>query len=176
MNERIFDILTLSIPALLIFLTVYTVLTKQYKKEERIRYFELKKQQGKESLPIRLQAFERLTLLMHRIAPENLIPRMHTSSNDVKHFSYTLLKTIKSEYEHNITQQIYVSHQTWEAITLYKDNLTKLVREQTAALNPDEQSLKLSEAILNTIIEQPELLNYNQVMHLLKKEVKDTFI
>lgn len=176
MNEIILDIVKNTLPALIVFLTVYIMLDKQAKKEERLRLFELKKRHSKESLPIRLQAYERLMLLLYRISPENLIPRTQNASMDVKTFSFALLKTIKTELEHNITQQVYVSAETWGAIELYKNELMGLIQEKATGLNPNEPCLKLSEAVLTHLMESPLSISKQEVVLQLKKEVKDLFI
>lgn len=176
MNEIILDIIKFSVPALIVFFTVFLMLRFQFKKEEKMRFFELKKKHSKESLPIRLQAYERLTLFMYRIAPENLIPRTQNASLSVKSYTYNLLKTIKSEFEHNITQQVYVSSRTWDAIEVYKDKLISLIKEKSLEANPNDPCLALSELILNHIIENPNILEEQEVNILLKKEVKEMFL
>lgn len=176
MNEIILDIIKYTIPALIVFLTVYTMLDKQAKKEERLKFFELKKRHSKESLPVRLQAYERLMLLLYRISPENLLPRTQNTSMDVKMFSFTLLKTIKTEFEHNITQQVYVSSETWIAIEKYRDELMGLIQEKAIETNPNDPCLKLSEAILSHLISSPLSISKTDVVLKLKKEVNDLFI
>lgn len=176
MTEIILDIIKFSTPALIVFLTVYVMLTKQAQKEERLRIFELKKKHSKESLPIRLQAYERLTLFMHRIAPENLLPRTQNVSLNVKSYSLILLQTIKSEFEHNITQQVYVSNDTWTAVVAYKDDLGNLIRQKASEINPDEPSFKLVESILTSLIEDPEIIQKQEVLSKIQREVKQMFI
>lgn len=176
MTEIILDIIKFSAPALIVFLTVYTMLTKQAKKEERIRIFELKKKHSQESLPIRLQAYERLTLFLYRISPENLLPRTQDTSMNVKTFSILLLQTIKSEFEHNITQQVYVSTATWACVAQYRIALENFIREKATELNPEEPGFKLAEAILTSLMDDPQLLSQNTAAAQIKKEVKQMFI
>ena len=176
MDIIILDIIKFTLPALIVFLTVFTMLTKQANKEEKLKLYELKSKQAKEALPLRLQAFERITLLLHRLAPENLIPRVQTPSSNVKTFSVALLKTIKSEFEHNITQQIYLSNTTWNRLYQYRADLEALIREKASEINPDESGIKLSEAILQAIIDNPQLLGYQDTMKTIKREVKELFI
>ena len=176
MNEIILDIVKFSLPALIVFLTVFVMLTKQAKKEEKLRFFELKKKHSKESLPIRLQAYERITLLMYRIAPENLIPRIQNPSLSVKMLTFSLLKTIKSEFEHNITQQVYVSSKTWAAIEEYKERLILLIKEKSLEVDPNDPCLALSEAVLQHLMQNPNFLEEQEVSTMLKKEVKELFL
>lgn len=176
MIENILDILKYTLPAIIVLLTVYVMLTKQAKKEEKFRLFELKKKHSKESLPIRLQAYERLTLFLYRIAPENLLPRSQNASLDVKGFSLVLLQIIKSEFEHNITQQVYVSSATWYSVVKYKEDLGNLIRTKAQTLDPNEPGFKLVEAILTDLMDDPEILEQRTVLSKIKKEVKQMFI
>lgn len=176
MTEIILDIIKFSAPALLVVLTVYTMLTKQAKKEEKLRIYELKKKHSQESLPIRLQAYERLTLFLYRISPENLLPRTQSTSMNVKEFSIVLLKTIKSEFEHNITQQVYVSSATWASLVQYRGSLENFIREKATELNPEEPGFKLAESILTSLMEDPNQLDQNIALSQIKREVKQMFI
>ena len=176
MTEIILDIIKFSAPALIVFLTVYTMITKQAKKEEKLRIFELKKKHSQESLPIRLQAYERLTLFLYRISPENLLPRTQSVSINVKDFSIVLLKTIKSEFEHNITQQVYVSAETWGSVFQYRMELENFIREKATELNPEEPGFKLAEAILTSLMDDPQLLSQDVTAAQIKREVKQMFI
>jgi hypothetical protein len=152
------------------------MLDKQAKKEERIRFFELKKKHSKESLPIILQAFERLTLLIYRISLENVVPRTQNTSLTVKSYTYVLLKTIKTEFEHNITQQMYVSTKTWEEIEKYKNDIIAIIKEKSLDLDPDGPGLNLAEALLGHVISNPNTFNNQELMTMLKKEVKQMFL
>lgn len=176
MTEIILDIIKFSAPALIVFLTVYTMLSKQGKKEERLKIYELKKQHSQESLPIRLQAYERLTLFLYRISPDNLLPRTQNASMNVKSFSIVLLKTIKSEFEHNITQQVYVSSATWGSVIQYRLALENFIRETANTLNPEEPGIKLAEAILTSLMDDPQLLSQQTALSQIKREVKEMFI
>lgn len=176
MIENILDILKYTLPAIIVLVTVYVMLTKQSQKEEKFRLFELKKKHSKESLPIRLQAYERLTLFLYRIAPENLLPRTQNTSMNVKGFALVLLQTIKSEFEHNITQQVYVSSSTWYSVVKYKDDLGNLIREKAQELDPNEPAFKLVESILTTLMDDADVLEQQTVLSKIKKEVKQMFI
>ena len=76
--------------------------------------------------PIRLQAYERMVLFMERINPESLILRTHQDGLNAKEFHVRLIKSIREEYEHNITQQMYVSVGAWNMVTNAKNNIVKL--------------------------------------------------
>lgn len=176
MTEIVLDIIKFSAPAIIVFLTVYILLDKQAKKEEKLRVYELKKKHSQESLPIRLQAHERLALFLYRISPENLLPRTQNASMNVKTFSIVLLKTIQSEFEHNITQQIYVSTATWVSVMQYRMQLEAFIREKATELNPEEPGFKLAEAILTSLMADPSLLDQKESLSQIRREVRSMFI
>ena len=74
-----------------------------------------------EQLPLRIQAYERLILFCERISIPNALLRLNSEEMDQVHLKNALLIAIQKEYEHNLTQQIYVSGPLWEMITLLKD-------------------------------------------------------
>jgi hypothetical protein len=88
--------------------------------------------------PIRLQAYERLTLFLERITPGNLISRVHKSGMSAKLLQAELLKAIRTEYEHNLAQQIYISPGAWELIKNAKEETIKLIN--TAAINVSDEA------------------------------------
>ena len=95
---------------------------------------------------------------------------------NVKTQTFALLKTIKTEYEHNITQQVYVSTKTWEAIETYKNDLIAIIKEISLELDPESPSLNLSQALLGYVVENPNTFNNYELMNMLKKEVKQLFL
>ncbi len=87
------------------------------------------------STPLKLQAYERLILLADRIALPNLISRSNQPGLNVQEMQHLLVQTIRQEFEHNITQQIYVSHEAWDAIRNLKEQ-NMLIVNQVASFLP----------------------------------------
>src|ERR671938_29795 len=87
-----------------------------YLKEKKSLSRPVEKPDSKTTLPLKLQAYERLVLLADRIALPNLISRVNDTGMSAKEMQVILTQTIKQEFEHNVTQQIYVSQEAWEAI------------------------------------------------------------
>src|SRR6516225_9007725 len=71
--------------------------------------------------PLQLQAYERLILLVDRIALPNVISRTSAAGLSARDMQIVLTQTIRTEFEYNVTQQIYVSHESWEAVRNLKD-------------------------------------------------------
>ena len=95
-----------------------------------------------------LQAYERLTLLADRISLKNLVTRMHSTSFTAEEFQAGLIETIRNEYEHNITQQIYINPEVWKAVTNMKEQNIYIINQLAAAIPPAANALELSKIIL----------------------------
>jgi len=99
-------------------------------------------------LPLKLQACERITLYLDRISPESLIMRNHRTGMTALDIQRELLKNIREEFEHNLSQQIYVNAQTWEAIKYAKDEMTKLTKLAGTQVETSTSALAYSETFL----------------------------
>jgi hypothetical protein len=95
-----------------------------------------------------LQAYERLTLLADRITLKNLVTRMHSTNLTAAELQAGLVETIKNEYEHNITQQMYINPEVWKAITNLKEQNVYIINQLAATLPPHANAVDLSKIIL----------------------------
>ncbi len=146
--EYIIDILKITLPALLVLWAAYGTMTRFLSREEQKRGAEHKV--NKEALALRLKAYERLTLFLERINPENLIQRMDSDNENCADLQINLLKTIRWEYEHNLTQQLYVSDEAWSAILMAKESLKQLINASMTGVDPNGASLSLAQIIIET--------------------------
>ncbi|MGP1363008.1 MAG: hypothetical protein ACTTKZ_04910 [Bacteroides sp.] len=105
------------------------------------------------TLPIRLQAYERLTLLMERISPENLLIRCEMGDYSAKEYEMALLADIRQEWEHNLSQQIYVSNEVWQQVRQAKGNVSKMVSMCGEKVHPASPANELSKMILAMLLE-----------------------
>jgi hypothetical protein len=101
---------------------------------------------GNSLLP--LQAYERLTLLADRISLKNLVTRMHSGNFTTAELQAGLVETIRTEYEHNITQQIYINPEVWKAVTNLKEQNIFIINQLAASIPPNSNAVELSKLIL----------------------------
>jgi hypothetical protein len=146
--QEIVELLKYIIPSLVTGGLVYYLFTAFYRREESSRMLKYKTEVNKTTLPIRMQACERLTLLMERISPVTLVMRVNTSGVTAKMLHAELLKTIRSEFDHNVTQQIYVSRTTWEAVRNAKEETVKLVNMAGSRMDENAKGTDLAQTIL----------------------------
>ncbi|MBC7887597.1 MAG: hypothetical protein H7Z13_06890 [Ferruginibacter sp.] len=104
---------------------------------------------GNSLLP--LQAYERLTLLADRIALKNLVTRMHSTVLSATELQAGLVETIRNEYEHNITQQMYINPEVWKAVTNMKEQNIFIINQLAEALPPKANAMELSKLILEYV-------------------------
>lgn len=136
-------------PLAIVFLFVYYMLKAFFDQFEKNRKQEFRMKFSDQILPLRLQAYERLTLFLERIKPESMILRVNRPGMSVLELQKALLQTIREEYEHNLSQQIYVSTTAWAMINAARQSMLQLVSSQANELNPDEPANELATDILD---------------------------
>jgi len=146
--EYLIDILKITLPALLVLWATYSTMTRFFEREENRAKDPNEK--NKETLTLRLKAYERLTLFLERINPDQLIQRTQSPTMNCGELQLKLLKTIRSEYEHNLTQQLYVSDEAWDAIRLAKESISQLINTSMANIEADAPSLNLAQQLIET--------------------------
>lgn len=127
MNDPVVQVLVAILPSLVVFLTAFYLIKQFMGSRTSERIADLKKEDHKQVLPLRLQAYERITLYLERIQPGPLVLRVHTSSMDARDLQQALVSTIREEYEHNMAQQIYVSDRAWARVKQAKEETIRLV-------------------------------------------------
>ena len=125
-----------------------------------------------QTLPLQLQAYERLILLVDRIALPSVISRSNQSGIELKEMQYLLVNSIKQEYEHNVTQQIYVSSEAWDAVRNLKEQNIHIINQVASFLPPDASGTDLNKHLLEMIVNNPKVSLHNVVSEVLSYEAK----
>ena len=168
------QVLLYTLPSLVVFLTAYLMMRTYLEKEDKQLRLQLLLENSKKLTPIRLQAYERLVLLMERIAPESLIPRVYEKNMTPEQFHYVLITTIRKEYEHNLSQQIYVSSRAWNAVKAAKENIIKLINTVASDPTAKQDVQKMSRIIIETYA-SVEQTPTDAAIEILKSEVQEIF-
>lgn len=172
MNEvllQVLEILKYIIPALVVFITIYFMMKKHYQQQYNLRLLEYRQQEAKNILPLKLQAYERLSLFCERIRPDQLIFRLNSSQMKAGDLRTAILISVQKEYEHNLTQQIYVSDSLWKIITLAKNEVINSVTSTSTA--SDQSSNQLAEEVINGF-QSLKINPLNQAQLAIKKEIE----
>src|SRR5476649_2344211 len=91
-------------------------------RSENIQLIELKKTISNQTLPLRLQAYERIVLFIERVNPANLLIRLNGTAFPAAELHSLIVAEIRNEYQHNVTQQLYVSARAWAVVKRMKDD------------------------------------------------------
>jgi len=147
--ETALEILKYILPALIVFATVYFMMKRYLDMQYSTEVLRFKQAQADKTLPVKLQAYERLAMLCERISLDNLSYRLSGSNLDSKSLSNAMLIAIQQEYEHNMSQQVYVSAKLWEIITVAKNQMQSIVTAAAA----DPRAISSPAAYLNKCME-----------------------
>ncbi|OQD43562.1 DUF7935 family protein [Croceivirga radicis] len=151
-TENILQLFGFLLPAVVTGVVAFYFFKMHTKNEEGRRRYLLHKNTTKDTLPIRLQAYERMALFLERIAINNLVVRVHPVGQDKSNYENLLIKQIENEFDHNLSQQIYMTDQCWNIIKAAKNATIQAIR--SAAMSESDTADKLREDILNQSMEK----------------------
>ncbi|MGL2967101.1 hypothetical protein [Flavobacterium sp. XGLA_31] len=167
-TDKLLELAFYTLPALITGGVAYYFFQMFVQNEEKKRHFLLMRENQKHSLPLRLQAYERLALFLERINPAKLLIRVAPLNDDKVAYQNLLIHHIEQEYEHNLAQQIYISDDCWTMIITAKNTIIQHIRKTTLdASIPDAD--KLRETILSTLLQDETATNV--ALTYLKSEV-----
>jgi hypothetical protein len=152
-TSQLIQLLFYTIPALITGVIAYLFFSKHTANEDGRRRFLLHKDSQKHALPLRLQAYERLVLFLERIHPAKLLIRVTPQSSDKNAYEDYLVMQIEQEFEHNLTQQIYISAESWDIITTAKNATIQLIRKSNMSEKVDSAN-KLREVMLTDLFDK----------------------
>ena len=151
--NKIIELLSYTIPAIVTGLVAMYFFKQQSANDQQKRLFQLKKEGQNIGLPLRLQAYERLTIFLERISPNKLLVRIKPTGKDKIKYGEQLIAIIDQELDHNLAQQIYVSETAWKAVVTAKNVMIKVIR--TAMENDQVQDVNgLREEVLKGSIKK----------------------
>ena len=163
------EVLKYCIPALIVLLATWIVMHKLFNNEQQKREWELKRASQKEISPIRLRAYERLALMLERTQPEHMLMELEVATMTVQQVQQRLLQTIRLEFDHNMSQQIYVSEPVWEQIMAARGQMMAFVTAMAVQLPPESTSLDYAKVLLTAYSTNGETAN-EKALRALKEE------
>ena len=156
------------VPSLIIAVTAYFIVRYFIENEQKKRILELKYTAKAQILPMRLQAYERMAMFLERIEPNQLIFRVNNPELTAYQMQTILLATIRSEYEHNLSQQIYISAEVWDAIKNAKERVVNIINLSAGKLPDGAMATDLHTHIFEAVAETSPTAS---AMLQLKKEM-----
>ena len=152
----------------------YTMLRLSNDKELKKIVLEKKKEASSVVAPIRLQAYERVALLLERIRPESLLLRELPGDRTVAQYHSFLMTSIRNEFEHNLSQQVYISSALWEAVKRAREETVKVLHLAAGSLADDAPGTQLASRILEMTVSVKNEPT-DEALALLHQEVKELY-
>lgn len=169
-TNKIIELAFYTLPAIITGAIAYYFFKMHTQNSDNQRLFLLKRENQKQALPIKLQAYERLSLLLERISPTKIVIRISPLGDDKMDYQNLLIQHIEQEFEHNLTQQIYVSDECWTMLCSAKNTTIQNIRI-TALSTSVSDAKELREKILTNSLEGESVNSI--ALSYLKTEVKE---
>lgn len=151
------------------------LLTRQFlNREYQRRLLELRMKNAETVLPIRLQAYERICLFLERITPSNMLVRVSAANLTAPEYQRVLLTEIRNEYNHNVSQQIYMTSDAWQGVKNARETVVTLINRSFHELPGHARGTDLAKRILEHVIEQ-EVDPTAPAIAQLKRELSQVF-
>lgn len=160
-----------SIATLGVYLTITTVAKTIFEKQK----WDTRNKSLEITLPLRLQAYERMCLFLERITLGNLLLRITPHTTTAQELQQVLLHEIREEYNHNLAQQIYISHAAWEKVNMAMNEITSIVNQAAlTANNPTMPASEFAKILMAQVIEQDKQPTA-YALRILKEEIQSLF-
>lgn len=169
-TDKILELAFYTLPALITGGVAYYLFDSYFKDQQHTRRWISQKENQKHALPLRLQAYERMALFLERINPAKLLIRVAPLNEDKSAYQNLLIHHIEQEYEHNLTQQIYITDECWTMVLTAKNTIIQNIRKTTADTTITDAD-RLREKILSNLL-QDEVAT-NVALAFLKSEVSE---
>ena len=153
-STRIIELISYTLPTLIMAFIAYSFFELYTKNESEKRKYLLQKDTKPDTLALRLQAYERMTLFLERINPSQLLVRISPISANKNDYQNFIIAQIEQEFEHNITQQIYLSDECWSVIMTAKNATIQMILLATNNEKISDAN-QLREFILKDLFDKP---------------------
>lgn len=172
--ESLIEFGKILLPAALVLYAMYLGVKVMIAKQLTVHEMEIQQKNIAITLPIRLQAYERMSLFLERIAPNNLIVRLNQPELSSREFHQMLLEDIRNEYNHNVSQQVYMSDEVWQEIKTAKEDLIIAINATAGDLADDATSLDMAKKLFEYLMNK-EIDPIDHALKSLKSEISKTY-
>lgn len=172
--EPIYDLAKVLLPAAIFLYGMYLLVRSFINRDIELRKLEVRSRAIETILPNRIQAYERICLLLERISPQNMLLRLNTPGIPAREFHRMLLDEIRNEYNHNVSQQIYMSEDVWNLVKNAKEDLIIQINEASQAMSPEATGLDLAKKIFELAMDK-KIDPMGHALSEVKREIQQTF-
>ena len=153
----------------------YRIAKHYFDNQQKMQMLQMRVDEHREAVklvtPIKLQAYERMALFLERISPESLVLRCYQPGMDTKLLQGVMTKTIRDEWEHNLSQQVYISSEAWNRIRRAKDEMVGVINSAAITVPADADPARLASTIFANVAEGK--LPTTPALEFLKQEMRE---
>ena len=172
--EILIEFAKILIPAGLVLYAMFLTVKSFLGKEMESKLLDLKMRNSDTILPIRLQAYERVCLFLERITPNNLIRRVNDNNFSARQLQEVLLNEIRNEFNHNLSQQVYMSDESWNLVKNAMEEVVVVINASANDMAPEAKSIDLSKRIFESLMERNADSTSN-ALTFVKNEIRQVF-
>lgn len=173
-TQYLLDILKFTIAGTGVIWIAFYLVKPYLDKQNQVQLLELKRSVSSQTLPLRLQAYERVVLFIDRINPANMLIRLNVGGLSVADLHIVIVNEIRTEFQHNVTQQIYVSSRVWAVMKRVKEDTMSLVNNAVKGLPQNATAMELSKTVL-IHLSQLEDDPYEIAINLVRQDLEELF-
>jgi hypothetical protein len=147
--ENLLEAFKIFLPCLVIGAAAYLIVKSFLEHDSKKARAEIESTKAELIIPARMQAYERIVLFLERITPDNLIRRTLNVTTSARIFQGDMIASIRSEYEHNLSQQVYMSHTAWTMVKTATEETIRLINVAGSKLPASALASDLAQNILS---------------------------
>ena len=168
------EILKFTLPSLITGGVIYLLLRTYLENAQKQTLLNMKQESQKELMPIQLQAYERLVLYLERISVNNLVMRVSQQGMTARDLQNAMIKAIREELDHNLSQQLYVSDKCWELVVNAREEMLKAINQTASSLSEEAGATDMAAALFSEILKHKHT-PVDIALATLKNEMRERF-
>lgn len=173
MLQEFLEIVKYVLPALIVLIATSIIVNRFLKKETEQQRLSIYEINSKSTIQMRLQAYERLTIFLERMHPSSMISRFYAKDMSAQDLQLVMVQNIRAEYEHNLSQQVYISYQLWQTITIAKEQVIGLINKVGSGLEMGATSAEFIKYLTEYVLMSETDLPSNDALKAINKEAKE---
>lgn len=162
------------LPAAAVLYAMYLIVKSFLDKELEKQALQVRGKSIETVLPNRLHAYERICLFLERISPNNLVVRLNNGDYTAREFQHIMLQEVREEYNHNVSQQVYMSDEVWDLVKTAKEELIVSINEAAMGLDESATGLDLSKGLFDATVSR-DFDPIQKALLAVKAEIRTTF-
>lgn len=171
--QPILEILKYTIPAVVVLIATSLIVRRFLITDVRHKQMDMLRETQDTTMRLRLQAYERLVLFVERIHPRQLVPRLYQTGMTVADLQAVLTYNIRAEFEHNLSQQLYVSRRVWDTVKQVKEQELNMINSISQQLNAEDSAKELHKRIVDYVMTIDGELPTDAALQLINEEAKN---